>query len=74
MTRVIGAGETVQESFSLHTTDGRERMIRFTFSPEIEPSGLVQGMLLIGEDITEQERARRRPTRPNGSSGCWRSP
>jgi PAS domain S-box-containing protein len=59
MTRVIGAGETVQESFSLQHADGRERMIRFTFSPEIEPSGLVQGMLLIGEDITEQERARR---------------
>jgi PAS domain S-box-containing protein len=59
MTRVMGGGETVQESFSLRHRDGRERMIRLTFSPEIEPLGLVQGMLLIGEDITEQEHARR---------------
>ena len=56
--RVIGAGETLQESFAFNRKDGRERMIRFTFSPEIEPNGVVQGMLLIGEDITEQERSR----------------
>ncbi len=56
--RVIGAGETIQESFAFRRKDERERMIRFTFSPEIEPNGAVQGMLLIGEDITEQERSR----------------
>jgi PAS domain S-box-containing protein len=58
VTRVIGAGETIQESFAFKRKDGRERMIRFTFSPEIELNGAVQGMLLIGEDFTEQERSR----------------
>jgi PAS domain S-box-containing protein len=58
VTRVIGAGETMQESFAFRRKDGQVCTIRFTFSPEIEPTGVVQGMLLIGEDITEQERSR----------------
>lgn len=59
MTRVLGHGETVQESLPVRRSDGRVRTLRITFSPEIEPNGIVEGMLLIGEDITEQERSRK---------------
>ncbi len=57
--RVLGGQETVVQVMPFVHKDGRSRTLRVTFSPQNESTGLVQGMLLIGEDITERELARR---------------
>lgn len=59
MMRVLGGGETVVHIMPFIHRDGRRRTLRVTFSPQHDNAGAVQGMLLIGEDITERELARR---------------
>ncbi len=59
MMRVQGGQETVVQVMPFVHRDGRRRTLRVTFSPQHDNAGAVQGMLLIGEDITERELARR---------------
>jgi PAS domain S-box-containing protein len=59
MTRVLGGQETVVQVIPVVHKDGRRRTLTVTFSPQHDNAGIVQGMLLIGEDITEREVARR---------------
>lgn len=59
MMRVLGGQETVVQIMPFIHRDGRRRTLRVTFSPQHDNNGAVQGMLLIGEDITEREVARR---------------
>jgi PAS domain S-box-containing protein len=59
MTRVLGGQETVVQVIPVIHKDGRRRTLTVTFSPQYDNAGIVQGMLLIGEDITEREVARR---------------
>jgi PAS domain S-box-containing protein len=58
MTQVLGGQETVGLMMPFRHKDGRNRTLQLTISPQQEGTGLVQGMLLIGEDITERELAR----------------
>lgn len=59
MTRVLGGQETIVQVIPVVHKDGRRRTLSATFSPQHDNAGIVQGMLLIGEDITEREVARR---------------
>ncbi len=59
MMSVLGERETVVRVLSVVHQDGRIRKIRVTISPQTDIGGMVQGMLVIGEDMTAQEAARR---------------
>jgi len=59
MTQVLGGQETVALVMPFRHKDGRNRTLQLTISPQQEGTGQIQGMLLIGEDITERELARR---------------
>jgi PAS domain S-box-containing protein len=45
--------------FSMTSKNGDVRLVRLTFSPQMGEDNNVQGLLIIGEDITEQVNAKR---------------
>jgi PAS domain S-box-containing protein len=59
MAAVTGERSTQSQTFSIAHKNGTVRLMRITFSPQEGDGATVQGLLLVGEDITEQESAKR---------------
>ena len=59
MASVVGRQRVTAETFPVVHRTGAVRLMRMTFSPQVSDSTSVQGLLLVGEDITEQATARR---------------
>ncbi len=59
MAAVAGNRQSVSATFSIAHHNGTVRLMRITFSPQEGEAGTVQGLLLVGEDITEAELAKR---------------
>jgi PAS domain S-box-containing protein len=59
MGSVISRRTARADVFSMTHRGGAARLMRLTFSPQLGDDAAVQGLLVIGEDITEQVAARR---------------
>jgi PAS domain S-box-containing protein len=59
MGSVASRKTSAADVFSMASKDGTVRQVRLTFSPQLAEGGTVQGLLVIGENITEQVVARR---------------
>jgi len=59
MASVVGRQRALADTFPVAQRTGAVRLMRMTFSPQVGETADVQGLLLVGEDITEQATARR---------------
>jgi len=56
---VVSRQAPAADTFSMVHRNGGVRSVRLTFSPQNNAAGAIQGLLIIGEDITEQIAAKR---------------
>jgi PAS domain S-box-containing protein len=59
MASVVGRQIAIADTFAVAHKTGAVRLMRMTFSPQVTEAVKVQGLLVVGEDITEQATARR---------------
>ncbi len=59
MASAVSRQRAIADTFPVVHRTGAVRLMRMTFSPQVGDSKTVQGLLLVGEDITEQATARR---------------